>query len=552
MARQVKVAVVGSGLAGLTATYLLSNPLNQESDVEFEVHLFEKAPMLGMDCSSVSVGTEALEEAWRVDVPMRSFQGGYYPQLIALYKRLGVAFREANFSYSFSLLTPCSPTQDRQINTTMIYNGLSGCAGVSIPSILEEPYRVTKGKGLLKRAFARMWTLGLFVLVTLHLLVCYVRTLYYAMPFGRPKEVEKMTFGAWAQWSVPRGLLVRWTGMDFAWKDYVETVLLPLFSAVCTAPEEDVMNHPVEEFLDYIWLTLGSHHYVVVHGVREVVERLTNNAQNIHLASTITSIFPDTKDPNLTNIHCDTPDGSRVHGGFHHIIFATQATRAVPLLTSYRDALHPSNPKRCAVEAQIQCLETFKYCSTIVVNHTDSTMLPDDPNDRRDLNLICLDHDAPQEKSVFGWSATTVPPSYTMATHVLRPPRGYPTHLPPVYQTTNPVIPPEEKSILSVAKLERAVLTVQAKEALKGLYWEEGRRWWQCASQGTPRLGELQGAGRMSNVQGSGIWICGSYVYAGIPLLEGCVVSAQTVVEQGVYATEGVHIPFSVTCGPLS
>jgi microfibrillar-associated protein 1 len=41
MPRPVKVAVIGSGLAGLTAAYLLVKP-TQESDVEFELHLFEK------------------------------------------------------------------------------------------------------------------------------------------------------------------------------------------------------------------------------------------------------------------------------------------------------------------------------------------------------------------------------------------------------------------------------------------------------------------------------------------------------------------------------
>ncbi|KAG6886722.1 hypothetical protein C0992_002668 [Termitomyces sp. T32_za158] len=517
-----------------------------------------------MDSSSVSLPaseSEAVEDAWRVDVPMRSFQGGYYPQLIALYTQLGVAFREANFTYSFSLLSPPSSTRKRQINATMIYNGSSGCAGLSMPSILDEPYYLSKGKGFLTRAFTRIWTVGLFVLLTLYIAVCYVRMFSYSVPFLRSKIVYKMTFEEWAQWSIPTSKFSRWTGIDLAWKDYTQSVLLPLFSAVCTAPEEDVLRHPVEEFLgtseylnslipsddslvDYIWLTLGTHHYVVIHGVREVVARLMTTAQHIHLASTITSISPDPDDPHRSTIKCDTPEGPRVHDGFHHIIFATQATRAVPLLKSYRDALPRTSPKRQAIDAQLQCLEKFKYCSTIVINHTDPTLLPDNPRDQRDLNLICLDQDAvtDQGKSAFDWSAMTVPPSYTMATHVLCRPTGYPAHLPPVFQTTNPLISPEEGSILSVARLERAVLSVESKEALKGLYQEEGRKWWQCAGQGLARLGELQGAGRLANVQGSGIWICGSYVYAGIPLLEGCVVSARSVVEQGVYIAEGVTL----------
>ncbi|KAG5721971.1 hypothetical protein E4T56_gene18455 [Termitomyces sp. T112] len=545
MTRQVKVAVVGSGLAGLTATYLLNKPVAQESDVEFEVHLFEKAPMLGMDSSSVSLpstDSEAVEDAWRVDVPMRSFQGGYYPQLIALYTRLGVAFREANFAYSFSLLTLSSSNQERQINATMIYNGSSGRAGLSMPSILDEPYHLTKGKGFPRRAFTRMWTVSLFVLLTLHIAVCYVRMLLHSLPFWRPKMIHKMTFEEWTKQTIPRDIFSRWTGMDLAWKDYTRSVLLPLFSAVCTAPEEDVLRHPVEEFLDYIWLTLGTHHYVVIHGVREVVARLTTTARNIHLASTITSISPYPNDLNRSNIECDTPEGPRVYTGFHHIIFATQATRAVPLLKTYRDALPHMSSKRQAVDAQLNCLEKFQYCSTIVINHTDPTLLPDNPRDQRDLNLICLEQDAvtDREKNIFDWSATTVPPSYTMTTHVLSPPRGYPTHLPPVFQTTNPLISPEDDSILSIARLERAVLSVESKTALEGLYREEGRKWWQCAGQGSARLGELQGAGRLVDEQRTGIWICGSYVYAGIPLLEGCVVSARSVVEQGIYVAEGV------------
>lgn len=40
MTRTIKVAVVGTGLTGLTAAHLLKKPLDE--DVEFEVHVFEK------------------------------------------------------------------------------------------------------------------------------------------------------------------------------------------------------------------------------------------------------------------------------------------------------------------------------------------------------------------------------------------------------------------------------------------------------------------------------------------------------------------------------
>ncbi|KAG6814426.1 hypothetical protein H0H92_007429 [Tricholoma furcatifolium] len=502
-------------------------PAAEGSDVEFDVHLFEKAPMLGMDCSSVSLPRSdgAVDEVWRVDVPMRSFQGGYYPRLIAFYRRLGVALKEENFTYSFSMLALPSKKSGRRITTSLIYNGSSGRKGLGMPAILDEPYQATKGKGFLTRAFTRLWTLGLFFLLTLGMGICFLRSVYYSIPLCRPKSLEKMTFGEWAERTIPKSFLARWIGMDLAWKNYTDNVLVPLFSGICTAPEEDMRQHPVEEFLDFIWLTLGTQHYVVMKGVRDVVARLTSTARNIHLASTITALSPNLDDSHLTDISCDTPDGPRVHMGFHHIIFATQAPRAVPLLASYRDALPPTSPKRQAVEAQLQCLQNFKCCSTIVVNHTDPTLLPDNPRDWRELNVTYLDRNtvlSPQDKNEFGWSATTVPLSYAMATHVLRPPTEYSSHLPAVYQTSNPIIPPDEETVLSVAKLERAVLTVPAKEAMKGLYRERGRRWWQCAGQGSPQLGELQGAG--------------------IPLLEGCVVSARAVVEQGIYAAEGVSL----------
>ena len=355
------------------------------------------------------------------------------------------------------------------------------------------------------------------------------------------------------------------------------------------------------------------------------------------------------------DVHCA---GNQVFEGFDHVILATQANQAGPLLSTYVDSLpispsdHPApqtdsdssfmgdeavkNPntreddddeeEREAlrihseyIQSQLSCLSEFSYCPTIVINHTDSTLLPADSRDWRDLNLVvCPSPPSPSPDTPTSEKGTgdedeekrlVVPFSYTMATYLLPPPAGYshlpipgtlrstssPSHIqmrikekqklksfPRVYQTTNPIVAPRQETIMSVARLERPIIDVKSKRALRGLWKERlqddslvtindegeeldeedktfGWRWGTSGSDGGA-LGCLQGAGKVLPLPPDsedterekdgverkviqdvpGIWICGSYAHAGIPLLEGCVVSARNVVEQGIWVCEGV------------
>ncbi|PBK70310.1 hypothetical protein ARMSODRAFT_1083946 [Armillaria solidipes] len=524
MPRTVKVAIIGSGLAGLTAAYLLTKD-PQDGDTS----------TLGMDSSSISLPLPGQDQDWRVDVPMRSFQGGYYKQLIALYKRLGVKFTPRDFSYSFSLLS--TSETGRQITAEMIYNGSSGLGGVSMPSNLDDSPKPELGLAL--RAAAKAWTIGLFVVWSIHILFCYLRLLWLSIPMVRSPGIETMTYKAWVEKTRPTGLLAKWTGFEQVWTEFTHAIMVPLFSAVHGFVSILLSSTVIHAFLsDYIWLTLGTHHYVVVDGVRDVVGRLVSTVRNVHLSHLISSIEADPDDPDLVSVNCTNADGPKTYSGFHHIIFATQANRAVPLLSSYASSLPDKKGiRREAVEEQMHCLEKFTYHSTLVINHTDETLLPDDTRDHRDLNLIYTRTGASiPTKTV---SPRCLPSSYTMATHVLPRPPGFPAHLPAVFQSTDPIIEPREGRILSVARLERAVLTLESKQALKELYHAEGKIWWRGPRE--EALGRLQGAGRLRD-GGPGIWVCGSFAYPGIPLLEGCVVSARLVVEQGLYKSEDVRV----------
>ena len=86
---------------------------------------------------------------------------GYYPNVIALYKKLGVAFKAANFSYSFSFMSQPMAAQQRRVTTTAIYEGASGLNGVSKPAILRgSPY--DKDQNYLLYLFCKAWGTGLF------------------------------------------------------------------------------------------------------------------------------------------------------------------------------------------------------------------------------------------------------------------------------------------------------------------------------------------------------------------------------------------------------
>lgn len=294
-----------------------------------------------------------------------------------------------------------------------------------------------------------------------------------------------------------------------------------------------------------MWLTFGTHHYVVNNGVQDVVARLSSGLEHVHTSSTISKL---TAEGETTTIHYDTPNEPLSASGFHHVIFATQATRAAPLLTSYLDSLPEDAPQRPVIAEQIACLQAFQYRLTIVTNHTDSTLLPNSLTDQRELNLMVMKPSTspsyPHLTQSQIWNSDVISPTYTMATHVLHRPVGYPEDAPQIYQTTNPLVGPEKSKVLSQVKLERAIVSPESKEALKGLFVEERHGWLPvCAGQGTGRLGRLQGAGRLDQEKGKGpgIWICGSFAYAGIPLLEGCVVSARNVVQKGVWESEGIR-----------
>nr|CDI55708.1 conserved hypothetical protein (N-terminal fragment) [Melanopsichium pennsylvanicum 4] len=270
-------------------------------------------------------------ESLRIDVPMRAFTGGYYPQLLALYRHLGITLRQTNFTYSFASFSSsasswsnhrsrsASPDRDSTAQSkhftdptmvkhekfatpspTILYNGANGVRGVSVPSKLANfqigsAVRISDILCHLMRL--RAYFVELMVLIFGYLQLLMIAIWHYALghtsdsthPLGTHTLRDLITdpfprrsFNAcasntmvtklrYAAERMSEAILRRIVGLDVR---FTEQTLVPLFSAVMTCTLESVYSAPATEVLDYIALTLGKDHFVVNDGVQTVVSAL--------------------------------------------------------------------------------------------------------------------------------------------------------------------------------------------------------------------------------------------------------------------------------------
>ncbi|KAG5462732.1 MAG: hypothetical protein BJ554DRAFT_3781, partial [Olpidium bornovanus] len=161
-----------------------------------------------------------------------------------------------------------------------------------------------------------------------------------------------------------------------------------------------------------------------------------------------------------------------------------------------------ANPKVPRDTPQLHALRSFEYEKTSVFTHTDSTLLPRDRGTWRSINIAVSAErsSGKKEETGEGKGFRNQPMASIWMNHM----QNHFSGTEDVFQTVNPLVFPDPASTLTSSWFERVIVTNKSMAGLNDLDLEQGT---------------------------NNIWFVGSYAYPGIPLLEGCAVSAKRVAE---------------------
>ncbi|KAF9205327.1 hypothetical protein BGZ49_004188 [Haplosporangium sp. Z 27] len=645
--RKLRVAVVGSGLAGLTVAHALSSLYNENGHGEkgIEVELFEKAHKLGMDAASLSVACPCQKCAiaagrsdgnpdhehveGRMDVPMRSFFAEYYPNLVRLYRSIGVQIIDADntlacFDVTFDSESPSS-RKTKDVN-------------IEEPYLSSRSYKVSSNHtitlpDLPPLSVFNPYPFGRRVLGYYRIARDYVRMLAVSKEYmteNRMMEIGKDR----SEWGNGRQASLREFLVNGGYSHDFSAFFVPLFACVCTCSFDRMMEYPACVVLEYVarCMPFGRMRFVAS-GVREVTENLSKNIETIHYNTLIEKIIETEPSSNAdgTKAPIILVDSNGVHREFDHVIFATQANQAAATLAGQRaskplpkpfvtlrekgddesnygrkeehDLTDPETPRDVTPETisqnnpfyrQIEVLSKFPYERTQVICHTDTSFLPKDPASWRLLNIaksttadilaspfdkvtaeleqqqstgFSLNpsaslrqselinrkkgHDSgiasPETQSGSNTPVTTASESHNsaMATHIMNNTAVSLGTTTKFLQTTNPIFQPKPETVISSAWFERAVVNPESMKAVDELNEQMDK---QSDRLHTAATSESAPTTSVSDR----VWFVGSYAYPGIPLLEGCVVSAVQVMERIIAAEPAHRLAASVTASKES
>ncbi|KFY00825.1 hypothetical protein V490_01185 [Pseudogymnoascus sp. VKM F-3557] len=233
-----KVAIVGSGMAGLVTAHLLHNDKQQR----YSVTVFESGESFSLDSASLSIEDESQEIVDRIDVPMRAFAEGYYKNLISMYKYLGVRYHSQLFVYSFKKNAVSETWNKRSKEGYFVYSSNN-------------------------HGFPPIWPEGIdlfsWLIEILYVAACYLWWSFCCFWIPPSLATNSRLCESLDEY-MKRIMLPR---------HFVNFYLLPLLSSVATCTHEALLQFPARDLTEYKRQSAGGDHYTVssVHQVQKTL-----------------------------------------------------------------------------------------------------------------------------------------------------------------------------------------------------------------------------------------------------------------------------------------
>ncbi len=275
MEAPLRIAVIGSGVAGLTATHILQR--------QHHVTLFEKDTRLGGHTNTVTL-PDGPDAGTPVDTGFIVMNHRNYPLLTRLFEQLDVPLRDSDMSFGY-----------HDLASGLQYSG-SGLNGL-----------FAQRANLLRPSFLRL-----------------VRDV---LRFFRMAEADLAAGQNLRDQTLGEYLAARGFGQAF-----IDHHLIPMGSAIWSTPCEEMLAFPAESFLRFLHnhglltITDRPQWRTVVGGSCAYIRRMQAQWQqvDVEVGAQIAGVRRSE-----AGVRIGLADGSRT---FDHVVMATHADQALPLL----------------------------------------------------------------------------------------------------------------------------------------------------------------------------------------------------------------------------
>ena len=308
----MKVAVIGSGISGLSAALRLRE--------HAQVSLFEAGDYFGGHTHTVDITlpTPRGDVTYGVDTGFLVYNERTYPQLIALFSEMGVATTASDMS--FSVQVPASGTEPA-----------IEWSGSNLATVFAQ-----------KRNLVNPRFLGMLSDVLRFNSLCT-----QIANEGRESALEQ-----------PLDEFLQQHGFGAAFRDWY---FLPMLGSIWSCPTDQMLRFPVATMIRFchnhglLQVSNRPQWFTVIGGARHYVDKIIAQLPDVRLNTAVLLIERD-----ADGVSVVTREGSE---RFDHVVLATHSDQALGLLA------HPS-------EAERQVLSRIGYQPNLAVLHTDESVLP--------------------------------------------------------------------------------------------------------------------------------------------------------------------------------